>query len=315
MNRKPAIISIKGYKLTSLEKDLLKKEKPWGVILFRRNINSFKQVKILTKQIRGCLKDPLYPILIDEEGGSVSRFSKLINTSEFSQRFFGFIYENNNKKGKLIYKYYLNSICDVLRSSGININTMPVMDLMHKSSHKIIKNRCYSNKIKTINVLGKICIDTLKSNKIASVAKHIPGHGIANADSHKKMPIVSEIFKKLNSEDFSTFKNLNSHFVMTAHVLYKKIDRNYVATQSKKIIKNIIRKRMNFKGLIISDDISMKALKGNLLVNAKKSLNAGCNLILYCNGNIDESYSILKGLNRIDRFTSKKTQQLYQFLR
>ncbi len=315
MNRKPAIISISGHNLTSKEAKLLKHEKPWGIILFKRNIKNFHQVKHLTREIRKCMKDSLYPIIIDEEGGSVSRFSKLINSAEFSQEFFGKLYESNKIKGEMIYKYYLNSICSVLKDAGININTIPVMDLLNKKTHKIIKNRCYSKNSKIVRKLGKICIDNLKKNKIGCVAKHIPGHGKGNSDSHLKMPIINDSLKSLYLNDFSTFKDLNSHFVMTAHILYKKIYRINVATQSKIIIKEIIRKKLGFKGLIISDDISMKALKMDLLSNAKKSLKSGCNLILYCGGKLHESSMILKNLGKIDNFTIKKTQQFYEFLR
>ena len=315
MNRKPIIISLSGFKLTKKEERLIRFYKPWGIILFKRNIASFDQLKNLTKNIRYCIKDPYYPILVDEEGGNVSRFAHLINTREFSQNFFGKIYENNLNNGIHIYKYYLNSICSVLKKVGININTIPVMDLLQYTSHSIIKNRCFSKNKKTIKKLGNICVNTLKNNKIGSVAKHIPGHGSANADSHKKIPIVRYNIKKLAKNDFYLFKNLNSHFVMTAHVLFKKIDPKYVATQSIKIIKKIIRNKLKFKGLIISDDICMKALKGDLLLNAKLSLKSGCNIVLYCGGKSNESLKLLRGLQKIDYFTQKKTYQFYNFLR
>mgnify|MGYP001242497882 CR=1 FL=1 len=315
MNRKPIIISIKGIKLKTLEKKIIKKYKPWGIILFKRNIKSFKQLKELTKEIRKCIKDPFYPILIDEEGGSVSRFNSLFNNKEFSQRFFGKIYENDKAKGKLIYKYYLNSICSILRSTGININTIPVLDLLQKRTHKIIQDRCYSNNIKTIKNLGNICIKTLKLNKIASVSKHIPGHGCANKDSHKKLPVVKDKLSKLYRNDFNLFNKLESNFVMTAHILYKNIDNKFPATLSERIIKKIIRTKLKFKGLIISDDIEMKALSKNLIFNANLALSSGCNLVLYCGGNTKKSTKLLKELNTIDSFTVKKTRQLYRYLR
>ena len=136
MNRKPAIISIKSFQLTLEEKKLLKKEKPWGIILFKRNILSFEQTKKLTKEIRECFKDPFYPILIDEEGGEVSRLSNLFSTRDFSQKFFGNIYKKNKKNGILIYKYYLDTISNILNDLGININTIPVMDVLQNSTHK-----------------------------------------------------------------------------------------------------------------------------------------------------------------------------------
>ena len=315
MNRKAAIISIKGPRLSYLEKSLLKKEKPWGVILFKRNIVSFKQTSILTKEIRRCINDPFYPILIDEEGGRVSRLSELFSTREFSQFFFGKLFEKNKKRGKLIYKYYLETICNILTELGININTIPVMDLLQKSTHKIIKGRSYSHQAITIKSLGSFCISFLKKKKIASVAKHVPGHGCASVDSHHKLPVVSKTRNKLYNDDFKIFKNLNSNFMMTAHILYKKIDPDNLATFSSYIIKNIIRKKLNFNGILISDDISMKALSSNLCSNADKALNAGCNLVLYCKGDIKESSKLLKNLRHIDNFTKKKTYQFYDFLR
>ena len=203
MNRKAAIISIEGSKLTASEIRLLKKEKPWGIILFKRNIITFKQTKNLTQKIRSCMKDPFYPILIDEEGGKVSRLSELFSTKEFTQYFFGLLYEKNNKNGKLIYKYYLETICNILNDLGININTIPVMDLLQNSTHQVIKSRAYSYKTKTIKTLGKFCISFLKKKKIASVSKHVPGHGCSNRDSHLNLPIVYKKKSKLYKEDFS----------------------------------------------------------------------------------------------------------------
>ena len=315
MNRKAAIISIRGSKLTASEIKLLKKEKPWGIILFKRNIITFKQTKNLTQNIRSCMKDPFYPILIDEEGGKVSRLSELFSTKEFSQYFFGLLYEKNNKNGKLIYKYYLETICNILNDLGININTIPVMDLLQNSTHQVIKSRAYSYQTKTIKTLGKFCISFLKKKKIASVSKHVPGHGCSNSDSHLNLPIVYKKKSKLYKEDFSLFKNLSSNFMMTAHILYKNIDPKNLATFSNNIINQIIRKKLNFKGILISDDISMKALSKNLSINADKALNAGCNLVLYCGGNIKESSKLLKNLRTIDEFTRKKTYQFYNFLR
>ena len=315
MKRKAAIISIKGLSLTQAESSLLKKEKPWGIILFRRNILSFNQTKKLTKSIRTCMKDNNYPILIDEEGGKVSRLSNFFSTKEFSQSFFGNLYEKNKKNGKLIYKYYLDTICNILKDIGININTIPVMDLLQNSSHDIIKGRAYSNKHNTVKSLGKYCISYLKKEKIGSVVKHVPGHGCSNQDSHLNLPVVLKESNKLYQEDFKLFKNLGTFFMMTAHILYKKIDTKNLATFSNTIIKKIIRKKLKFRGILISDDISMKALSKDLNLNADKALNAGCNLVLYCNGNIRESTKLLKNLRFIDKFTQKKTYQFYNFLR
>ena len=314
MKKKAIIISIKGCKLTKKEIHLLVNEKPWGLILFKRNIESIKQIIILIKNIRRLTKDSKFPILIDEEGSSVSRIRNIVSHN-FSQKFFGDVYKFNNKDSILYYKDYINSLTFLLKTIGININTCPVLDVLQKSTSKIIGNRSFSDNPKIVKTLGQICVKQYEFNKIATVIKHIPGHGCASVDSHLKTPKVNLSYNILNKKDFLPFKSNQSKFAMTAHVLYKKIDNTNVATFSKKIISKIIRKKIGFKGILISDDISMKALKHDLVTNAKKSLLAGCNLVLYCAGNEKDSLKLLKEVPFIDKFTAKKTSEFYKFLR
>ena len=314
MIRKAAIISISGISLTPQEIKIFKKEKPWGVILFQRNIKSEKQLKKLTSLIKNIMKDKKYPILIDEEGGRVTRLINILDNTTFNQKYFGDIYKINKKIGLTIYKSYINSISMHLRNLGININTSPVLDLHQKKAHGIIGNRSYSKNPIIVNEFGKACIKFYKNNKIATVIKHIPGHGKANVDSHFKLPVIKEELKLLQKNDFKCFKNTKSFFAMTAHILYKKIDDRDNVTHSKIIIKEIIRKKIGFKGILISDDISMKALNYNIAKNSKLAHEAGCNLILYCAGKMHEVKKILKETPYIDAFTKKKTSEFYKFL-
>ncbi len=314
MKRKALITSISGTRLKKNEIDLLKKYRPWGIILFKRNIHSFEQLKSLINTIKKITKDKKYPILIDEEGGSVTRMNNLFNNKIYSQKFFADTYTSNKKIGIFLYKNYISSICSIFKLLGININTVPVLDVLRKNTHKIIGSRSYSFDKKTIISLGKLCVKFYSENKIGTTIKHIPGHGGSSVDSHKSLPIINIKKKELNNKDFSCFKNMNSFFAMTAHVLYKNLDNTSVCTQSKIIIKKVIRKKIGFKGILISDDLSMKALKGDLLTNAYKSLSAGCNLVLYCAGKYKESRQLLKELPLIDSFTSKKTSEFYKFL-
>ena len=314
MIRRSVIISILGAKLSLREKKLIIKYKPWGVILFKRNIKSMVQLKKLIATIRITIKDRKYPILVDEEGGTVSRLSNLINNKIFTQNLFGKTYESNKKVGINIYKQYNISLIKTLKNVGININTIPVLDITYKHTNKIIGSRSYSNKIDTIKKLGSICVNTYKKNKISTVIKHMPGHGRSKVDSHLKLPTVNTGLKDLEKSDFKSFRNIKSHFAMTAHILYKQIDNKNCATHSKIIIKDVIRKKIGFKGIIISDDVSMKALKYNLVTNSLKSLEAGCNLVLYCAGKYDDSLKLLKKMPVIDNFTQKKTSEFYNFL-
>ena len=314
MKRKALIISIKGLKLSKKEMKLLSQKRPWGIILFKRNLKSIKQIKYLTNQIKKLTKDKNFPILIDEEGINVSRLGEIINHG-ISANFFGNLYKNDKNFCINLFRHYINSLSKVLISLGININTVPVLDVLRKNTSKVIGNRSFSKDKLIVRKLGEALIRYFHSNKIGCIIKHIPGHGATNIDSHKKMPRVLLNYKKLNNVDFYPFKFSSAKLAMTAHVLYSKIDNKNVATFSKKIIEKVIRKKLKFKGLLISDDISMKALKYDIVTNAKKSIEAGCNLVLYCAGNINDNFKLIKSLPYIDKFSSKKTSQFYKLLR
>jgi len=308
---------ITGISSTSLKKDeiaFLKKNKPWGVILFSRNINNFYQTKKLINQIKSCFMDKKYPILIDEEGGRVSRLKKIIDTRIFSSHFFGKLYLKNKKKFFYQYKIYVNSMSKILNDLGISINTVPVLDVKRKKTHNIIGDRSFSSNARHVSFIGDYCIKLYSKNRIATVIKHIPGHGLATLDSHLDTPVVNEDKKILNNCDFLAFKNKSSLFAMTSHIIYSKYDPFNVGTHSKIIIRDVIRKKLKFKNIIMSDDISMKSLKGDLRQNVTKSLKAGCNLILHCNGKISEMNIIAKSVPKIDDFIIKKTSQFYRFL-
>jgi beta-N-acetylhexosaminidase len=303
MKKKAIIVSIKGYKLTSKEKSLLSKEKPWGLILFKRNIKSLKQIKSLIKNIRNFVKDKKFPILIDEEGSKVSRLKGIINHN-INANYFGNLYKN-----------YLKSLSGELKEIGINVNTIPVLDILRNDTNSIIGNRSFSEKKEIVKELGKITINECHAKKIVSVIKHIPGHGCSKIDSHLSTPKVHLSEKSLNKKDFYPFKSSSAKLAMTAHIIYTKIDSKNVATFSSKVIKKIIREKIGYKGILMSDDISMKALKYDLITNAKKSLSAGCNLVLYCAGNIKENFKLIKFVPYIDKFTIKKTTEIYKILR
>ena len=314
MKCKAIIISIKGTKLTKKEKIILSKEKPWGIILFKRNLKSTKQIKQLTSSIRSLTNNNKFPILIDEEGKSVTRLRNIIN-NDISAQFFGNLYIKDKVFCLKLLKYYIFSVSKILRNLGINVNTIPVLDIIRKNTNKIIGDRSFSKNKKIVKKLGDYTIRYLHENKIGAIIKHIPGHGASTVDSHKKTPTVNLDLKKLNEFDFYPFKSTKAKLAMTAHIIYRKYDKKNVATFSKKIIKEIIRKKIGFKGILMSDDITMKSLKYDLVTNAAKSLKAGCNLILYCAGNTHDNFKLIKSVPYIDKFTSKKTSEFLKILR
>ena len=314
MKKKAIIISIKGYKLSSKERLLLSKENPWGLILFQRNLKSLKQAQELIKNIKECTNDKKFPILIDEEGMKVSRLSHAYNHN-INANFFGHLIEKDRDKGTSIYKTYLKSLCNVLRKIGINTNTIPVLDVLRNNTNSIIGVRSFSKNKEIVKHLGKITISECHAKNILTVIKHIPGHGCSSKDSHLTLPKVNLNKSSLNKIDFYPFKSSKAKLAMTAHILYSKIDPKYVSTFSKKIIKEIIREKIGYKGILMSDDISMKALKYDIVRNAKLSLQAGCNLILYCGGNIQDNFKLIKSVPYIDKFTIKKTSEIRKILR
>ena len=314
MKKKAIIISIKGSKLSSKEKLLLSKEKPWGIILFKINIISLNQIKKLISSIKKATNDNKFPILIDEEGSSVSRLRNIFNHN-INANYFGNLYKIDKKLALFIYKQYLEVLCKNLKKIGININTIPVLDVLRKNTNKIIGKRSFSENQKIVKKFGDITIKKCHSQNIITVIKHIPGHGCSTADSHLTLPKVNLSVKNLENVDFLPFKSSSAKLAMTAHIVYSKIDPKNVATFSNKIINKIIRKKIGFDGIIMSDDISMKALKYDLVSNAKKSLMAGCNLVLYCAGNIKDNFKLIKNVPYIDEFTIKKTSEIYKILR
>ena len=312
-NRRSFITGLKSAVLQSIEIRFLKKYKPWGVILFSRNIKSIKQTKKLTDDIKKIFNDRKYPILIDQEGGRINRLSKFIDTSKFTGTFFGSLYKNNFKKFITYYHIYIMQTCSLMHKIGVNINTVPILDVSRKKSHNIIGDRSFSTNPKIVSKIGDFCIKEFHKSNIGTVMKHIPGHGLAKVDSHKVTPLVKDKFKKLNKIDFFPFKNKKSLFAMTAHIIYKDIDSIYTATHSKKLI-SLIRNKIKFKNLLISDDISMKSLKFPIMLNINKAFDAGCNLVLHCNGKYNEMITVAENSPKISDFIIKKTSQFYKIL-
>ena len=311
--RKAFITGIKSLKLTTSEVKFLKKQKPWGIILFSRNIKSINQTKLLTHSIRKLFKDPYYPILIDQEGGRVNRLKNIITFDNLTGEYFGKLYVQDKRKFNIIYRLFIDKSSYLLKQIGVNINTLPVLDLRIKGSSNIIGDRSFSENKKIVSKVGDICIDLFNQNSIGTVIKHIPGHGLAKVDSHNFTPVVDKSINYLIKNDFFPFKNKDSLFAMTAHIIYKKIDPLNTATHSKKII-NIIRKKIGFKNVLISDDLSMKSLKYDLITNTIKSFEAGCNLALHCNGNFHEMKVVAENSPLVNNFIIKKTSLFYKNL-
>ena len=312
-NRRSFIVGVKSTKLSIKEKNFLKKYKPWGVILFTRNIKTIKQTTKLTTSIRKIFNDNKYPILIDQEGGRVNRLKNIALFQNLTSEFFGKKYIHNFKEFLILYKLFIDKTSYLLNLIGVNINTVPVLDLRIKGSSNIIGDRSFSKDPKIVSKIGDYCIRFFHQNSIGSVIKHIPGHGLAKVDSHFYTPVVNKKLSYLLKNDFIPFKNKKAFFAMTGHIIFNKIDSQNTVTHSKKIIK-LIRNKIGFKNIIMSDDLSMKSLKGSIGENTIKTFNSGCNIALHCNGDFKEMEIVAKNSPLIDKFILKKTSQFYKIL-
>ena len=313
-NRRAFIVGLKSTEISSKEQLFLKKYKPWGIILFTRNIKNLNQTKKLTAKIRNIFNDKKYPIMIDQEGGRVSRLENIISFKNLTSDFFGKKYVKNKKDFDTYFKIFIDKTSYLLKELGININSVPVLDLKISGSSKLIGDRSFSRDPNIVSKIGDICIQTYKENSIGTIIKHIPGHGLAKVDSHFSTPYINKSLQYLLKNDFKAFKNKNSFFAMTGHLIFNQIDKDNTVTHSRKMI-NIIRKKIGFKNLLISDDLSMKSLKKGLKINTIDTFKAGCNLALHCNGKLKEMEIVGKNSPLISKFIIKKTSQFYNILR
>ena len=313
INRRAFIVGIKSTKLSNKEIYFLKKYKPWGIILFTRNIKDIGQTYKLTSSIRKIFKDKKYPILIDQEGGRVNRLKNIISFDNLTSEFFGEKFIKNFREFNFIYSLFIDKTSYLLKSMGVNINTSPVLDLRVKGASNIIGDRSFSKDPKIVSKIGDLCINNFKKNGIGTVIKHIPGHGLAKVDSHNFTPIVNKNLSYLTKKDFIPFKNKKTFFAMTAHIIFNKIDDLNTVTQSHKMI-NLIRNKIGFKNILISDDLSMKSLKDDLKTNTIKTFSAGCNLALHCNGKLSEMKVVGDNSPKVSNFIIKKTSLFYKIL-
>jgi len=313
INRRSFIIGIKSTILNKKEIFFLKKYKPWGIILFKRNIKTIKQTKKLTNHIKKIFNDTKYPILLDQEGGRVNRLTNFLNNHLLTSEFFGNLYSKDRKIFNVKYNEFITETANHLKLIGVNLNTVPVLDLRLKGSSSIIGDRSFSHDPKVVSRIGDICIENFHKNKIGTIMKHIPGHGLAKVDSHKLTPTIKQNLKYLSKKDFIPFKNKRCLFGMTAHIVYSHIDKVYTATHSKKVI-DIIRKKIKFQNILLSDDISMKSLKFSIKDNTIKAFSAGCDLVLHCNGNLKEMKAVAINSPFLNKFIIKKTSQFYKII-
>ena len=279
-----------GTILTSDEESFFAHTAPWGLILFRRNIENPEQVRALVSAFRAIVGRPDAPVLIDQEGGRVQRLAPPHwPVYPPAAVFAGIADAGDEPRAIEATRLGARLMADDLADLGINVDCVPCADLRLPEGHGIIGDRAYGDSPAPVAVLARAASEGLVSGGVLPVLKHIPGHGRARADSHESLPVVDTAREELEATDFEAFRLLaDLPLGMTAHVVYSAIDPDNPATTSKRVIDEIIRGHIGFDGALMSDDLSMGALKGSLASRAEASFAAGCDLALHCNGKLDE---------------------------
>jgi beta-N-acetylhexosaminidase len=289
----PVIFGCSGLVLAPKEIEFFQENQPLGFILFKRNVQDKKQLKDLVKSLKSTLNHENPPILIDQEGGRVARLTEphWFHPPSAAQLIGRDIIESKER----VYEAY-RRIAQDLTEVGITVNCAPLLDIHVSGADPIMGDRTFGADPWVVAELGTVAIQALREGGIIPVMKHIPGHGAATCDSHEALPIVPLSFHELESH-FEPFRaNAPCPWAMTAHIIYSSIDPHHPATQSSLVIQDVIRGIIGFQGFLISDDLGMKALTGSFAERARKSLEAGCDAVLHCSGNMIEMREVMKGV-------------------
>jgi beta-N-acetylhexosaminidase len=289
MQSRAFITGVSGPELTAAEREFIGSERPWGFILFKRNIETPQQVALLVQQLRKSVDAPDAPVLIDQEGGRVQRLGPPHWPIYPPGALFGALYDVDPALGLAAARLSARLIAADLGDLGINADCLPLADVPVAGADAVIGNRAYGTEPAKVAAIARAVTDGLEQGGILPVLKHIPGHGRATADSHFGLPTVDTPEKELERTDFAAFQPLSDlPMAMTAHVVFSALDPAHPATTSATIIEQVIRGVIGFQGLLMSDDVSMNALAGSIAERTRAIFSAGCDVVLHCNGRFDE---------------------------
>ena len=296
MSRLAAIFGCAGPRLSEEEAAFFREVRPWGFILFKRNVESPDQVRALTASLRETIGDATAPVLIDQEGGRVQRLGPPNWTRYPPGRAYGQLAANDPLMRREIARLGARLMAHDLAAVGVNVDCLPVLDVPEPGAHDIIGDRAYGETSDEVALLGRAAAEGLIAGGVLPVIKHIPGHGRSHADSHLNLPVVEAPRDALATHDFAPFRiNSDMPMAMTAHVVFTALDPNHPATTSRTVIRQVVRGEIGFDGLLLTDDLSMKALSGDFSDRARNALAAGCDVVLHCNGAMREMAAVAAG--------------------
>jgi len=283
------IAGCSSHELTPDEAAFFKEAAPWGFILFRRNVDTPEQVRALCDAMRETVGRADAPILIDQEGGRVQRMGPPHWPKYPSGSAYGRLHANDPLVQRELARLGARLIAHDLRSVGVTVDCLPVLDVPSPGAHDVIGDRAYGRTPEQVAVLGRAAAEGLLAGGVLPVIKHMPGHGRAGSDSHLSLPVVDASREELERHDFAPFRMLTDMpLAMTAHVVYTALDPERPATTSRIVMDQVIRGHLAYDGLVMTDDLSMHALSGSFRDRTEAAFSAGCDMALHCNGSIDE---------------------------
>jgi beta-N-acetylhexosaminidase len=289
MSTRAFITGVSGTELDVAEREFIRAERPWGFILFKRNIETPQQVALLVQEMRKAVGISDAPVLIDQEGGRVQRLGPPHWPAYPPGALFGALYDVDRSIGLSAARLSARLIAADLGDLGISVDCLPLADVPVAGADAVIGNRAYGTEPEKVAAIARAVTEGLEQGGVLPVLKHIPGHGRATADSHFGLPVVNTSKKELERTDFAAFQPLaDLPMAMTAHVVFSALDPVHPATTSATIIEQVIRGVIGFQGLLMSDDVSMNALAGSIAERTRAIFSAGCDLVLHCNGKLDE---------------------------
>jgi beta-N-acetylhexosaminidase len=293
MRRRAFITGIAGTELSAAEREFIAAERPWGFILFKRNIENSSQVSALNDELRNIIGDPDAPVLIDQEGGRVQRLGPPNWPVYPPGAAFGRLYDIDAALGLKAARLSARLIADDLIKAGVTVDCLPIADVPVVGADAVIGDRAYGTEPGKVAAIARAVTDGLVQGGILPVLKHIPGHGRATADTHFSLPVVDTPESELKNTDFAAFQPLaDLPMAMTAHVVFSAVDAAHPATTSATMIERVIRGVIGFQGLLMSDDVSMNALAGSIAERTRAAFAAGCDVVLHCNGKLDEMQQV-----------------------
>ncbi|WP_291685789.1 beta-N-acetylhexosaminidase [Bradyrhizobium sp.] len=295
MSTRAFITGVSGTELNAAEREFIRAQQPWGFILFKRNIDTPAQVTRLVADLRKELGEPDAPVLIDQEGGRVQRLGPPHWPAYPAGALFGRLYDIDRALGLAGARLSARLIAADLGALGITVDCLPLADVPVAGADAVIGNRAYGTEPGKVAAIGRAVTEGLEQGGILPVLKHIPGHGRATADTHFRLPVVDTPRAELERTDFAAFQPLaDLPMAMTAHVVFSALDPVHPATTSATMINQVIRGVIGFQGLLMSDDVSMDALAGSIADRTRAIFAAGCDIVLHCNGKLDEMREVAK---------------------